>query len=47
MESIVKSIVKLSVFRGKQSLFSKKLHFCSQHTSCVTYDDDIINRDII
>ena len=43
---IVKSIVKLSVFRRKQSLFSEKLHFISQHTSCVNYYDDIINRDV-
>ena len=34
---IVRSIVKVSVFRQKQSLFSEKIHFPSQHTSCVTY----------
>ena len=28
------------------SLFSEKLHFHSQHTSCVSYYDDIINHDV-
>ena len=26
--------------------FIEKLHFRSQHTSCVTYYDDVINHDV-
>ena len=40
---IVRSIVKLSVFLH---IFSENLNFCSQHTSCVTYYNDVINRDV-
>ena len=30
-----------TTFRDWNLLFSEKLHFCSQHTSCMTYYDDI------
>ena len=43
---IVRSIVKLSVFSENSRFFSEKVHFRSQHTSCVTYYDDAINRDV-
>ena len=47
---IVRSTAKLSVFLHLFSeishFFSEKFNFCSQHTSCVTYYDDIINCDI-
>ena len=33
-------------FSENSHLFSKKLNFRSQHKSCVTYYDDVINRDV-
>ena len=46
----VRAIVNLSVFRHffwrKESLFSENLSFRSQHTSCVSYYDNVIDRDV-
>ena len=46
----VRSIVKLSVFRHDFSKnshsFSAKLNFRCQHTSCVSYYDDVFNCDV-
>ena len=39
----LESIVKLSVF---SHFFSEKLSFRSQHTNCVSYYSDVINRCI-
>ena len=45
-----KSIVKLSVFRNFLAkivtFFSENETFRSQHKSCVSYYDDVINHDV-
>ena len=47
---IVRLIVKLSVFRyilaTIVSLSSEKLNYRGQHTNCVSYYDEVINRDV-
>ena len=43
---IVRSIVKYQYLGENSRSFSEKLHFRSQHTSCVTYYDDVVNRDV-
>ena len=50
INKIVKSIVKLSVFRNFLAkivtFFSENETFRSQHKSCVSYYDDVINHDV-
>ena len=47
---IVRSTVKLLVFSHflseNSQCFSGKLNFRSQHTSCMSYYDDVINSDV-